>query len=382
MNRINILYLITKLELGGAQKHVLSLVKNADKNRFNVFLFTSKDGLLLDEAFLIPGVTIYCSRFLDRPINFFKDILAFFEIVFYLKYKNIKIIHTHSSKAGILGRLAAKFANIPIVIHTVHGWSFNDYQPYFIRKIYVLLERIVAFFSDVIIVVSSYDRQKGLSNAIGSKEKYLVIPYGIDYPKFINLESNIRKRLGINPDEEVVGTIACLKPQKAPSDFIKVCSHISNLLPKVKFLLVGDGILKKKIIKLIKGYNLSHKVIMTGWCRNVSEILSVIDVFVLTSLWEGVPISVLEAMAASKPVVVTRTGGIEEIIRDGENGYLVFPRDILNMVKIVQGLLVDKELRLKVGRNAKFSLGDSFLIERMIKDNLAIYERLIVKKNL
>ncbi|TAN59363.1 glycosyltransferase family 1 protein, partial [bacterium] len=164
MGKINILYVITKLELGGAQKHLLSLIANLDKSKFNIFLFTSKEGLLLNDVLAISGLYIKTSPNLTRPINFFKDLPALFEIYSFIRKHNIDIVHTHSSKAGIVGRLAARLAKVKIIIHTVHGWPFNDYQRFIVRYIYIWLERLAARLSDKLIIVSCFDKKKGLIN--------------------------------------------------------------------------------------------------------------------------------------------------------------------------------------------------------------------------
>src|SRR4030042_947679 len=164
MQRINLLYVITELELGGAQKQLLSLINQLNKEKYRPFLLTAREGLLLPQALSIPGITIKKSRWLTRPINPFKDLLALVEIYRFIKRNNIRIVHTHSSKAGILGRLAARLAKTRVIIHTVHGWSFNHHQSILVRFFFVWLERLVARFTDKLIVVSDYDKQKGLDN--------------------------------------------------------------------------------------------------------------------------------------------------------------------------------------------------------------------------
>jgi hypothetical protein len=184
---------ITKLELGGAQKQLLSLITRLDKERFNIFLFTAQDGLLIKEASSITGLTIKKSRYLERPINPLKDLLALIEIYKFIKKNNIDIVHTHSSKAGILGRFVARLAKVKFIIHTVHGWSFNDYQPLFMRSVFIGLERLSARFTHKLIVVSYYDRKKGLKNRIAREDKYRLIRYGIEYTEFISGDQKIKE---------------------------------------------------------------------------------------------------------------------------------------------------------------------------------------------
>lgn len=380
MQKINLLYVITKLELGGAQKQLLSLIRHLDKDKYTPFLFTSRDGLLFNEAQSITELKLKKSKFLERPINLLKDFLALWEILRFIKKNNIDIVHTHSSKAGILGRWGARLANIKIVLHTVHGWPFNNYQPSLVRIFFILLERITAKLTTKLIVVSNYDKEKGLNNGIGNEDKYALIRYGIDYAVFEGGGENIRKALGVNTDDLVVGMISCFKPQKCPQDFIKLTFLVKQTLPDVKFILVGDGILHSRVEKLIDTYKLRSQLILTGWRNDIPKILQALDIFVLTSLWEGLPISVLEAMASSKPVVATNTGGVAEVIVEDKTGFLVAPGDMDGMSEKLIRLLKNKNLRGEIAQNIKDSLDGNFFLENMVKKTQDLYENLTREK--
>ncbi|MDD5477754.1 MAG: glycosyltransferase family 4 protein [Candidatus Omnitrophica bacterium] len=375
MPKINILYLITKLELGGAQKQLLGLISGLDKERFSVFLFTAEKGPMLLDAGSIDGLILKRSKWLGRPINPCKDILAFFEIYAFIKKNNIQIVHTHSSKAGVLGRLSARFAKVKFICHTVHGWSFNDFQPFFRRKLFIFLERLSARFTDKIVVASYSDKQKGLDNHIGDPDKFQLIRYGIDYSEFTSSGLDIRKELGLDMEDLTVGMVSCFKPQKAPQDFIRLAFLVNQRMPSVKFILVGDGILRAKIQASINKFNLQKNVILTGWRRDINRILSAIDVFVLTSLWEGLPVTVLEAIVSSIPVIATNTGGIEEIIIDGKTGFLVLPQDTRGMSEKLVLLLKDADLRRQVARNARNNLNGDFAVTNMIKNYQDLYNK-------
>ena len=381
MDKINLLYVITKLELGGAQKQLLSIIDSLDKRRFNVFLFSAKCGLMVGDAVSIEGLALVRSRWLDRPLNPFKDPLAMFEIYRFIKKNNIQIVHTHSSKAGILGRIGARLAGVRFICHTVHGWSFNDFQPYLLRKVFIGLERFVSRFTDRIIVVSLYDKQKGLDNRIGSLNKYRLIRYGIE-PAGIDLrEPKIKRELGIDSNALVVGMVSCLKPQKAPQDFIRLAFLVNKSLKSTKFILIGDGKMRQPLQRLIDKLGLQRKVILTGWRRDVFAILPGIDVFVLTSLWEGLPVSVLEAVSSSVPVVATNTGGVAEVIIDAKTGFLVRPHSIQAMSEKVVILLKDANLRKQLAKSALDSLNGSFALGNMVKSNQDLYETLVSGSN-
>ncbi|MBU0549579.1 MAG: glycosyltransferase family 4 protein, partial [Candidatus Omnitrophica bacterium] len=288
--------------------------------------------------------------------------------------------HTHSSKAGILGRWAASFAGVKTIIHTVHGWSFNEYQNPLLRRIIIWLERLTALVTDKLIVVSHHDWQKGVDNHIGNKDKYRLIRYGINYEEFSKKDVGIREELGIDTHDPLIGMVSCFKPQKSPQDFISLAFLVNKAIPQAKFLLVGDGVLRNKIKRLISKFNLEQQVILTGWRYDIPRVLSAIDIFVLTSLWEGLPISILEAMAASRPVVATNTGGVSEVILEGSNGFLVPARDIKRLAEKLIHLLKNESLRRQIGHNARDSLASNFTVENMLKDTESMYCGLIKRK--
>lgn len=377
MTEMNILYVITKLELGGAQKHLLTLMRNLNHKKYNLFLFTADSGLLMPDFLSIDNIKVRQSVFLDRPINPFRDTAALIELVNFIKKNKIQIVHTHSSKAGILGRIAAKLAGVKIVIHTVHGWSFNDYQPLFLRTVFIWLERLTAKFSDILIVVSEHDMRKGLMCRIGDASKYKIIRYGINYSEFKPDGGNAREKLGINSDDLVVGMVACFKPQKAPLDFVRMAFKVRRDFSSVKFILIGDGILRKKIERLIRRLGLDNTIILSGWQKDIPFFLSAIDVFVLTSLWEGFPIAILEAVSAGVPIVATNTGGICEIIKDGENGLLVKQKDIGAMAESLLRLLRSKDLRRRFAGQASRILKTDFYFQNMVEKTSVLYDNLI-----
>jgi glycosyltransferase involved in cell wall biosynthesis len=382
MQKSNLLYVITKLELGGAQKQLLSLIERIDKKEYNIFLITAYRGLLIEDALSIEGLQLKRSIFLERSINPLKDLLALIEIYRFIKKNKIDIIHTHSSKAGILGRWAAKLAKVPAIIHTIHGWPFHRWQNSLIRQFYILLERLTATIAHVLIAVSEHDVEKGIKFKIGRREKYILIRYGINKEEFLDYNSrrNKREELAIGSAQAVVGMVACLKPQKSPQDYIKVASLVTKVFPQTKFLLVGDGVLRHKIEKLIKKFNLNEHVTLTGWRKDIPQILSAIDIFVLTSFWEGLSIAALEALASAKPVVATDTGGIQEIVKDNRNGFLVPPKNTKMLSDRLITLLRDRQLMYRMAEEAKNSIGEEFTYKHMADKTQDLYAHLIKRE--
>jgi len=429
---MRICHVITKPELGGAQVSTLNLVSNLPKDRYNISVITSYEGLLKPEFQGIKDINSYFSPFLIRSLNPMLDIFAFIHIYLIYRRNKYEIVHTHSSKAGIIGRCAAKFARVPHIIHTVHGWSFNEYQPIVIKWLFIFLERLTGHFTTRIICVSNHDIDAGLRYRIAPKDKFALVKYGIQLDKFKSTSNNKEKKkkdLGIDNNDPVVGMIACLKPQKAPLDYIRASIDISKQMPDVNFLLVGDGILKNRckkelanslhgisksrpqtsihfnIVRVLpcllrrsrmefslqadeqngqpKGWvpepkarsnsSLNSRFIFTGWRRDVSEILDIIDLAVLTSRWEGMPIAIIEALSKGRPVVATDIGGSRELVKDGITGYLTKPGDYRETARKVTAILKDKDLLARMSREAERSIDDSFDIKKMVNSIDSLY---------
>jgi glycosyltransferase involved in cell wall biosynthesis len=261
----------------------------------------------------------------------------------------------------------------------VHGWSFNNYQPAVVNRFCVWLERFCAGFTSKIIVVSEFDQHQGLKQLIGRRQQYSLIRYGVEIQDFkvLTQKEEMRKLWEISDTALVVGTVACFKPQKAPLDFIALAAGVKESFPGVKFILVGDGKLRRKIEVRLRQLNLGTNVILTGWQQNIPLVMKGLDVFVLTSLWEGLPIAVLEAMAAGVAIVATDTGGIREVIADGRGGYLVKPHDILAMQNRLEELLRSVKKREELASYSSQVINNrDFLPSQMAEHTQQLYSSL------
>ncbi len=384
---MRVCHLITKPELGGAQLTTLSILSNLPKDKYNISFITSPRGFLSQEFSALKGHFV---PFLVRHINPIADIIAFIHIFLIYRSQKYNIIHTHSSKAGILGRLAALLYNLTRrlcnvecvkcnVVHTVHGWSFNDYQHPIVKNLFIFLERIAARFTTRIICVSKSDIEKGLKYKIAPRDKFVLIKYGIPLAEFKKPVVNIlekRKELGIKNQDPVIGMISCLKPQKSPLDFIKASVRICEKMPDTNFLLVGDGVLKNRCKKALAPTPLNGRFIFSGWRRDVSEILDIMDVVVLTSKWEGMPIAIIEALCKGKPVVVTDTGGTRELVQDGINGYLAQPGSYEEIADKTIKILKDKQHFSVMAENASASIDERFDSATMVNEVDRLYRSL------
>jgi glycosyltransferase involved in cell wall biosynthesis len=293
---------------------------------------------------------------------------------------DVDLVHTHSSKAGIIGRAAARAAGVRGIVHTVHGWSFNDVQSAATRRVYIELERAAARSTDRIVCVSESDRMKGLALGIGSADQYRILRSGIDPSLYLaraGARERMRASLGAAPGDVLVGTVANFKPQKGPLDLIEAARRAHAERRRLKFFVAGDGELRSEVIGAVAAAGLGDAVSLLGWRHDVPELLAAADVFVLTSLFEGLPRAVLQAMAAALPVVVTDTGGTSEVVVDGATGYLVPPGDPQAAAAALVRLADDPEMRRRFGAAGQARLGAEFDIRRMVVDLEALYDEIL-----
>jgi glycosyltransferase involved in cell wall biosynthesis len=376
---MNVCHIITKLELGGAQLTTFNILSRFPRNEYKGSLITSSIGMLKYDFLKLKDVNCYFLPFLHRPINPILDIMAFIHIYFILKRNKFSIVHTHSSKAGIMGRWAARLAGVPVIIHTVHGWSFNEYQHPVRKRLFMFFEKVTARITSRIICVSQTDLKIGLKCNIAEADKFELIKYGISIPEFRRpLADPLKKKrdLGIQNDDFVVGMISCLKPQKSPLDYVKAMARIYEKNPLVNFLLVGDGVLRHECENLIKDMAMKERFIFVGWRRDISEILDIMDVAVLTSKWEGMPISVIEALCKGCPVVATGVGGTPELIKNRVNGYITQPGAYEETAAKVLEIIKDTDTLKAMKRQAASSIDGSFCVNEMVKRTQNLYQGL------
>ncbi|MCC8985803.1 MAG: glycosyltransferase, partial [Nitrospira sp.] len=292
-----ICHVITKLELGGAQEVAMRVVSSLDRRRFRPVLIAGDGGLRTEEAHALEGVDVHVIPSLVREIRPLQDLRALWELVATFRRLRPKIVHTHSSKAGILGRLAAWLAGVPCILHTIHGYGVTPAQPLWLQHMVIKLEWMVGRVTTHWIAVSQADRRQGLEWELFSASKVSVVRPGIDPTAFAARidqaeRDRLRAALGVGPEQLLVGTVSCLKPQKSPEDFIRVAALVCQRMPAAKCVLVGDGALRPQIEAMIHAHGLQDRVTLLGWRRDVASLLKAFDVFVLTSQWEGLPCAI------------------------------------------------------------------------------------------
>jgi len=376
MSKLKIAHIITQLELGGAQQNTMFTVSHLDRERFEPILITGTGGILDDDARKLKDVNVIFTDGLVRAIMPVLDIAALFRIYAALRRLKPDIVHTHSSKAGILGRWAAWLAGVPVIIHTFHGFGFHDFQNPLIKWAYVFAERLTGFITNKFIVVAEGNIDKAVSHGIGKKENYTVIHSGIDtqyYKTPFNDKASKRSELGLKDNAQVITTIGPFKPQKNLTDFFKAASIIAKQNPRATFLVIGDGNLRPQFEHQIKELGISDKVKLLGWRRDTKEILAITDAFVMTSLWEGLPRSILEAMCVGIPVVANDVDGVAEVVKEGITGYLTPPRQPDQTAARILELLSNPSLAKSMSAAAKESITKDFDINQMVTQQEELY---------
>lgn len=382
---ISVLHIITRLIVGGAQENTLFTARYLDHNIYRVEVLSGKqtgsEGSLIEEG-LFHHITIHFISELVRQINPVLDFIALWKIFHLIWQKHYTIVHTHSSKAGILGRLAAKIAGVPIIVHTIHGWSFHEHMHPIKRKVYILLERFCARFTNALIVVTELDRQKGLLAKIGNPKQYHLIRSAIPLSDFDPQKvdrSLTRLQLGLPHEVSVLGTVGRFSAQKNPLEWIKVAQLVSQVIPDCWFLMVGDGPLRQQAEEILEDMKLSRRTILTGIRRDIPALLSAMDVFLLTSRWEGLPRVISQAMSMGLPVVATSVDGSKELIQTGVNGFLCPPGDLDCLSQSCIELLQNRELQQAFSKAGQTTVKQDFDLSQMIAQIDSLYQELMEK---
>lgn len=385
--KVRVIQVVTLLELGGAQQVALYTAGHLDRSCYDVTLVSGGPEQLSLEAREQAGTEFIEIPELVREVSPVNDLSAFIKLYEIIK-RYVKatptgvVVHTHSSKAGILGRFAARLAGAKVVVHTIHGFGFNDRQGWLKRGLFKTAERLASSAGDMVIAVADDNITKGVREGIFPRKSAVTIRCGIDTGYFSEPPADIdavKSGLGIPPVAPVVTMVSNLKPQKAPLDFVRVAGIVLKSAPDTHFVQAGDGELRDAMLAEADRLGVSGRLHMLGWRSDVRDIIYASDVVVLTSLWEGLPLVAPQAMAAGKPVVATAVDGTPEAVIDGVNGFLAAPHDIGRMAEKVALLLADKQLAARMGEAGR-GMVTEFDQDEMVRRVEALYERLLEAK--
>jgi glycosyltransferase involved in cell wall biosynthesis len=357
LTKSRVFHVITKLELGGAQKVTLMTLERLPRDRYDLTLVTGPEGLLVDWANHIPALNRIWLPSMIREVHPLHDARTMIELWRLFRRDRPQVVHTHSSKAGILGRWAAKLAGVPVIFHTAHGFGFNDFQRPMVRRFYIWLERLTSKVTTKLVVVSYANAEKGEKSRVFGRGDWILCRDAISVDQFIQPGPR-RNRLAewnIPQERVVIGMVACLKPQKSPVDFVDVAARVLRERHDVHFVMAGDGELRNDVEQRIRTLGIGEHITLLGWMKEseMPEFYRNLDIVVLTSLWEGLPCVFSEAMAVELPIVATNVDGAREAIVDGENGFLHEPHDIEGMARSVLRLTASPDLRREMGQRGR-----------------------------
>ncbi|HAT72821.1 MAG TPA: hypothetical protein DCS63_08395 [Elusimicrobia bacterium] len=376
---VKVAHIITRLDFGGAQANTIYTVSSLDKSRFDAVIVAGPGGLLDEKA--PPGALVHADK-LGRDINPVLDLAAFFQLRGLIKEIKPALAHTHSSKAGILGRLAAACAGVPVIVHTFHGFGFHPRQNAVKRNLFVLLERFCARFSDALVFVSRANMETARAAGIGDPARYRLIRSGVKlagYPAPIDRAAK-RAGLGFSPEDIVVLSIGNAKPQKNPWHFLEAAGRVSAVNKNARFIFAGGGEELESLRAAAAARGLEATCLFTGWREDSAELLAAADIFALTSLWEGLPRSLVEAFKSGLPAVCYRTDGVTDILHDGENGFCVEQGDLDGFCAALTRVTAEPGLRARLAAGAAATDLAEFDIDFMVRQQEQLYAELLEKK--
>ncbi len=384
---LRVLHVITRMIVGGAQENTMLSCALMDPEHATSTLLTGAEtgveGELHSEA-RARGIPMVIEPSLVRRLSPWHDLRATIRLWRTIRDGQYDVVHTHSSKAGIVGRIAARLAGVPVIVHTTHGWGFNHSQPWHTYWLYVWLERLCVRMSNTLVVVGTPNRDEGLALGIGRPEQYRLIRSGIEVDAYRDAaisREQARARLGLPPEAFVIGSVGRLGEQKAPLDLLSAFTTVAARHPQARLVYVGDGPLRGELEAAIAAAGLGGRVLLTGLRRDVPELLRAFDVFALASRWEGLPRVFPQAMAAGLPIVATRVDGAPDAVTPGENGWLVPVGDMPAMAARLCELAADPATARRMGDAGRARV-DEFSAQRMVDELAGLYAELAARAKL
>lgn len=377
---------VLEATVGGTRTHLNLILTHIDRTKFDVTLICSttrcQQSVADLERFRSSGFKVMVVDMV-RSINPWKDLAGCWRMFHYLRRENFDLVHTHSSKAGVVGRLAAHLAGVPIIVHTPHAFAFQQSVSRLTYLLYVMVERLVGRWTDLMVCVSHDERQIALAAKAVTPAACRVIHNGIDLDAIDcarHVDLKLRRELDCGDDDLIVGSVADLRPQKGLKYLIGAAQRVLKACSRVKFFVVGSGDLIHELNRLISSCGIQNRFRFVAATEPIWKYYALMDIFVLPSLWEGLPYAVLEAMAMSKPVVATAVTGTREVIIPDKTGLLVPSRDEEALAAAVITLIGKPDLRRQMGANGRLVVESDFRIESKVKQLEAHYESLLQER--
>lgn len=384
MRKIRVAHIITRMCCGGAQENTFHSVRLANRDRFDVDLVSGPvpdRERSLEPVMADAGISLAHEPSLRRAPHPVHDAITLKRLTRRLRDGGYDIVHTHTSKAGILGRMAAKRAGVPIIVHTPHGHIFHGYFSNPVTRLFVALEERAARFTDRIVTLTDRGAEEHLAAGIGRSHQYETIFSGVDFAPFdraVAEREHIRMALGISGENMLFGAVGRLEPVKGFRYFVGAAHRIHDRMPEARFIVVGAGSEEKALRRAAKP--LGNAIGFLGYRDDVAALMAACDVLAVPSLNEGMGRVVIEAGAAYTPVVAARVGGLPEVVEDGETGVLVSPQDPEALAAALMELAKHENKRREMGHAARKKFVPRYSVENMVRRIEGLYETLLEEK--
>lgn len=374
-----ILHVIGDSKFGGDTVYMFVLAEMArEEGAIVEVCSTTPETLVVAEKM---GFYVRAIPRINREIHLWKDIKALFLMIRLCRQKQYDLVHTHTSKGGVVGRIGARIAGVPIVIHTIHGFSFHVESSWFQRRIYSTIERVAGYFCDLAISVNDEDRICAINDKILPKSKVITIKNGVDQKRFNKSfdRNQYRNTIGVSPNQVLVGTLSRFSEQKDPLTFIHAAEIITRTHSNVKFIFAGEGPMMEEMRKEISIRGLEENVILPGFLASPENCIRSLDIFVTTALYEGLPIALIEAMCVGLPIVATNVKGNRECV-DENSALLVNAKDTASVANAIETLIKNKEISASLAKGAKEKFNNEFSQERMVHETKKVYYQKLISK--
>ena len=386
--KIKVAHIIARMITGGADENTLFTMEGLDKNKYEVDLIT---GEKFDESILNKvknnHFNIIQIKGLKWKLNFLYDPIVLIKLIRLMRKNRYDIVHTHTTKAGILGRIAARIAGVPVIVHGLHGSTFEAFDSRLLNWLLFLFERLTGRFTDAYISVSGVLSEKYIEKGIGKKENYHTVYSGMELETFYGVREKIdcrtkQRELGIGVEDFVIGNVARLETRKGHKFLLDAFKNIAEKQKdaQIKLLIIGEGNKREDLENYVQELHLGDKVIFTGYREDVEELMALMHIFVLTSLREGLPRVLVQAAAVGMPSVAFNVDGVSEIIKDDYNGFLVEVKDLEQLENRIIKYMNNKELFLLHGRNGREFIENKWSIKGMVDRIDKIYQNLVREK--
>jgi glycosyltransferase involved in cell wall biosynthesis len=383
---IKVMRIIARLNVGGPAIHTILLTDRMRKEGFTTTLVSgvagSDEGDMLDLA-ARNGVEPVILPTLGRELSPLKDIRTIIDLYRLMRRERPKVVHTHTAKAGTVGRIAAWLARVPVVIHTFHGHVLSGYFGPLKSRMFIQIERLLARATDRILVLGEPQLRDIRGFGIGRNEQFRCVPLGLDLDPFLDcahLRGRLRRELGIADETPLIGIVARLVPIKGHGLFLRAAREVAATRPDARFLIIGDGELRRHLEMEARSLGVADRVIFTGFRSDLPAIYADLDVVALSSFNEGLPVTIIEALAAARPVVATDVGAVRDLVEPGETGWLVPAGNQESLARGILRMLEFPEVARRLGEAGRRHVYPHLSIDRLVGDLSGLYRELLTAK--